>query len=151
MSLIPQLRPRVDSLYIGPDPPPPIYPPPIYMPPAPYNITTQRPGRWRPPILTPIVEGPPPPVEVKRRGQRICTACGKSLRKAAFSKKQWSLRKSKARTVSRRCNACILAGRDASVAVKAALCVTRKAAYLAASWEVKAALLKAAYPAADVG
>ena len=90
------------------------YPPPISMPPA--------------PILTPIVEGPPPPVEVKRRGQRICTACGKSLRKAAFSQKQWRSPKG----VSRRCNACILAGRDASAAVKAAL-------------------LKAAYPAADFG
>ena len=125
-----QLRPRADSLYIGPAPPPPTYPPPMYMPPAPYNIPAHSPGRslWRAPILTPIVEGPPPPVEVKRRGQRICTACGKSLRKAAFSRKQWR----SPRTAPRRCNACILTGRDASAAVKAAL-------------------LKAAYPAADFG
>ena len=44
-----QLRPRADSLYIGPAPPPPTYPPPMYMPPAPYNIPAQRPGRWPPP------------------------------------------------------------------------------------------------------
>ena len=106
-----QIQPRVDSLYIGPDPPPPTYPPPIYMPPA--------------PILTPIVEGPiplfqpppppmilrstawpvAPPLEVPRtvnNGVRICVACGKSLRKAAFSGTQWRSHRNR-----RRCNVCV--------------------------------------------
>ena len=102
-----QLRPRVDSLYIGPAPPPPTYPPPpIYMPPA--------------PILTPIVEGsiplfqpPPPPMilrstawPVKPLEVRFCAACGKLLRKAAFSGTQW--RSSRNR---RRCDVCANSGR----------------------------------------
>ena len=86
-----QIRPRVDSLYIGPAPPPPTYPPPpIYMPPA--------------PILAPIVEGsiplfqPPPPPMILRStawpvkppvGFKVCAGCGKSFSKAAFSKTQW--------------------------------------------------------------
>ena len=97
-----QLRPRVDSLYIGPAPPPPTYPPPpIYMPPA--------------PILTPIVEGsiplfqpPPPPMilrstawPVKPLEVKICAGCGKSLRKAAFSKTQWRTYPNRPR-----CNVC---------------------------------------------
>ena len=101
-----QLRPRVDSLYIGPAPPPPTYPPPpIYMPPA--------------PILTPIVEGsiplfqPPPmiltpvalPLELK-----FCAACCSSLPEAAFSKKQWSWKSPKL-VERRRCNVCVRSGR----------------------------------------
>ena len=111
-----QLRPRVDSLYIGPAPPPPTYPPPIYMPPA--------------PILTPIVEGsiplfqPPPPPMILRSTAwpvapplevKICAACGKLLRKAAFSGYQWRL------PVIRRCNVCRNSGRAVPAEVKVAL------------------------------
>ena len=87
-------RLRADSLYIGPAPPPPTYPPPIYMPPA--------------PILTPIVEGsiplfqPPPPPMILRREVKFCAACGKLLRKAAFSGTQWRSHRNR-----RRCNVCV--------------------------------------------
>ena len=100
-----QLRPRVDSIYIGPDPPPPTYPPPMYMPPAPY--------------MPPIVEGPiplfqPPPPMILRSAARpvkplvvkFCAACGKSLRKAAFSKTQWRTYPNRPR-----CNVCTNFGR----------------------------------------
>ena len=112
-----QFQPRVDSLYIGPAPPPPTYPPPIYMPPA--------------PILTPIVEGsiplfqpPPPPMIVLRSTARpvappmevkICAACGKSLPQAEFTKRQWRV------NIFRRCTVCILAGRAVPAEVKAAV------------------------------
>ena len=102
-----QIQPRVDSLYIGPAPPPPTYPPPIYMPPA--------------PILTPIVEGsiplfqPPPPPMILRSTAwpvappvevKICAACGYSLPEAAFTKKQWSWKSPKL-AERRRCNVCV--------------------------------------------
>ena len=94
-----QLRPRVDSLYIGPAPPPPTYPPPpIYMPPAPY--------------MPPIVEGPiplfqpsPPPM-ILRREVKFCAACGKLLGRAAFSGTQWTSHRNR-----RRCNVCANSGR----------------------------------------
>ena len=81
-----QFQPRVDSIYIGPDPPPP----PMYMPPAPYM----------PPIVEgpiPLFQPPPPPMILRSTAWpvapplevKICAGCGKSLRKAAFSKTQW--------------------------------------------------------------
>ena len=100
-----QLRPRADSLYIGPAPPPPTYPPPIYMPPA--------------PILTPIVEGsiplfqPPPPPMIPRSTAwpvappmevKICVVCGKVGRRG-FRGRQWGS------LVIQRCNVCWKSGR----------------------------------------
>ena len=101
-----QLRPRADSLYIGPAPPPPTYPPPpIYMPPA--------------PILTPIVEGsiplfqPPPPPMIPRSTAwpvappmevKICVVCGKVGRRG-FRGRQWGW------LVIQRCNVCWKSGR----------------------------------------
>ena len=129
-----QIQPRVDSLYIGPAPPPPSYPPPIYMPPAPYM----------PPIVEgsiPLFQPPPPPMilrstawPVKPLVVKFCAACGKSLRKAAFSGYQWRL------PVIRRCNVCMKSGRDASAEVKVALLkaggklmLSRREAYAIAS------------------
>ena len=96
-----QLRPRVDSLYIGPAPPPPSYPPPIDMPPASYM----------PPLVEgsiPLFQPPPPPMilrstawPVKPLEVKICAGCGKSLRKAAFSKTQWRTYPNRPR-----CNVC---------------------------------------------
>ena len=100
-----QIQPRVDSLYIGPAPPPPTYPPPIYMPPA--------------PILTPIVEGsiplfqPPPPPMILRSTAwpvappmevKICVVCGKVGRRG-FRGRQWGS------LVIQRCNVCWKSGR----------------------------------------
>ena len=112
-----QIQPRVDSLYIGPAPPPPTYPPPIYMPPAPYM----------PPIVEgpiPLFQPPPPPMILRSTAWpvappvevKICAACGKSLRKAAFSESQWSYR-----PVIRRCNVCRNSGRAVPAEVKVAL------------------------------
>ena len=120
-----QLRPRVDSLYIGPAPPPPTYPPPpIYMPPASYM----------PPIVEgsiPLFQPPPPPMILRSTAWpvapptslefKICAACGKSLPEAAFSKKQWKWKSPKL-VLRRRCNVCTKSGRlpDLAALLKAA-------------------------------
>ena len=124
-----QFQPRVDSIYIGPAPPPPTYPPPIYMPPAPYM----------PPIVEgsiPLFQPPPPPMILRSTAWpvapplevKICAGCGKSLRKAAFSKTQWRTYPNRPR-----CNVCLLKAGGK-------LMLSRREAY---------AIFKAANPAAD--
>jgi hypothetical protein len=130
-----QFQPRVDSIYIGPAPPPPTYPPPIYMPPAPYM----------PPIVEgsiPLFQPPPPPMILRSTAWpvapplevKICAACGKLLRKAAFLGHQWRL------PVIRRCNVCRNSGRAVLDEVKVALLkaggklmLSRREAYAIAS------------------
>ena len=109
----------------------------------------RRAGSYPPaPYMPPIVEGPiplfqppaPPMIlrstawPVKPLEVKFCAACGKSLRKAAFSGYQWRL------PVIRRCNVCMKSGRDASAEVKVALLkaggklmLSRREAYAIAS------------------
>ena len=85
----------------------------IYMPPASYM----------PPIVEgsiPLFQPPPPPMilrstawPVKPLEVKICAGCGKSLRKAAFSKTQWRTYPNRPR-----CNVCTNSDRAFSAAVK---------------------------------